>query len=133
MDRRKDTAVEADMDQLIMHGPGLNKEVKRRADVVGIFPNEASIRRLIGVVLFEQNDEWQTLSRNMMVAAFRPDRQGGDRPHSQLNHESRLNMPSGRLEIYSSLTDVTVTGAPRPRTPSELRYSDRIPESRTGS
>ena len=48
----------------------LNKEVKRRADVVGIFPNEASILRLIGAVLFEQNDEWQTSSRYMMVEAF---------------------------------------------------------------
>lgn len=48
----------------------LNKEVKLRADVVGIFPNEASIMRLIGAVLFEQNDEWQTSSRYMMVEAF---------------------------------------------------------------
>lgn len=48
----------------------LNKEVKRRADVVGIFPNDASIMRLIGAVLFEQNDEWQTSSRYMMVEAF---------------------------------------------------------------
>lgn len=48
----------------------LNKEVKRRADVVGIFPNEASILRLIGAVLLEQNDEWQTQSRYMQVEAM---------------------------------------------------------------
>lgn len=41
----------------------LNKEVKRRANVVGIFPNEASIRRLIGAVLMEQNEEWQLQHR----------------------------------------------------------------------
>ena len=35
----------------------LNKEVKRRADVAGTFPNEASITRLMGAVLFEQNGE----------------------------------------------------------------------------
>ena len=33
-------------------------------------PNEASILRLIGAVLFEQNDEWLTSSRSMMVEAF---------------------------------------------------------------
>lgn len=48
----------------------LNKEMKRRAEVAGIFPNEASITRLIGAVLFEQNDEWQTASRYMQRAAF---------------------------------------------------------------
>jgi Transposase, Mutator family len=41
----------------------LNKEVKRRADVVGIFPNEESITRLIGAVLMEANDEWQLQQR----------------------------------------------------------------------
>ena len=45
----------------------LNKEVKRRADVVGIFPSEASIVRLIGAVLLEQNDEWQLRPRYMQL------------------------------------------------------------------
>ena len=48
----------------------LNKEVKRRADVVGIFPGEASITRLIGAVLLEANDEWQLQHRYMQVEAM---------------------------------------------------------------
>ena len=48
----------------------LNTEVKRRADVVAIFPNEASILRLIGAVLFEQNDEWAIRHRQMQVEVF---------------------------------------------------------------
>ena len=85
----------------------LNKEVKRRADVVGIFPNEASIMRLIGAVLFEQNDEWQTSSRYMMVEAFAQIDKRGDRSHPQHNHKSRLIMTSGHPENYTSLTDAT--------------------------
>jgi putative transposase len=53
----------------------LNKAVKRRADVVGIFPNEGSIIRLIGAVLLEANDEWQLQHRYMQtepMAEFTP-------------------------------------------------------------
>jgi putative transposase len=64
----------------------LNAEIKRRTDVVGIFPNDAAIVRLVGAMMLEQNDEWSLNRRYMQLEGLQS---LSDNPQARLSAVTR--------------------------------------------
>jgi Transposase, Mutator family len=95
----------------------LNGEIKRRTEVVGIFPNEAAITRLVGAILLEQNDEWAVQrARYITLESIAP---VGDDPIVGLPNPAQ---PGDRLQDRRSATPrIGTRSIGRPRLPVRRR------------
>ncbi|MDA8203668.1 MAG: IS256 family transposase [Chloroflexi bacterium] len=74
----------------------VNKEIKRRTDVVGIFPNEAAVLRLAGAVLLEVHDEWAIAERRYLAEGSMAllDRAGDDGPTKEVERAKTVLLAS---------------------------------------
>ena len=108
----------------------LNKEIKRRTNVIGIFPNDDAIIRLVGALMLEQNDEWAVTRRYMSLETVA---QVCDDQTIDVARIAALNYPADPAG-HAGYT--TPRGTTPPRTSAErgvARYSVQITFSSRGS
>jgi putative transposase len=80
----------------------VNKEIKRRTNVVGIFPDDAAVLRLAGAVLVEAHDEWQVAERRYLsegsMAKLATTKDDATRPKEVKRAPTELVLPSDQLQ-----------------------------------